>query len=66
MLLGKERVASREEVVINRFVEVVISYKYFVSCFNCDGGAYEDVGMRVGEGLKFFGAMKKTCLMSGV
>ena len=32
---------------------------YLGSCFSCDGGVKEDVSMRVGEGMKTFGAVKR-------
>ena len=40
-------------------MEVVNSFKYLGSCFSSDGGVKEDVSMRVGEGMKTFGAMKR-------
>ena len=40
-------------------MEVVNSFKYLGSCFSSEGGVTEDVNMRVGEGLRTFGAMKK-------
>ena len=40
-------------------MEVVNSFKYLGSCFSSGGGVKEDVSMRVGEGMKTFGAMKR-------
>ena len=40
-------------------LEEVQSFKYLGSCFSSDGGVKEDVSMRVGEGMRTFGAMKK-------
>ena len=40
-------------------MEEVQSFKYLGSCFSNDGGVKEDVSMRVGEGMKTFGAMKR-------
>ena len=40
-------------------MEVGNSFKYLGSCFSSDGGVKEDVSMRVGEGMKTFGAMKR-------
>ena len=40
-------------------MEVINSFKYLGSCFSSDGGVKEDVSMRVGEGMKTFGAMKR-------
>ena len=39
-------------------IEVVNSFKYLGLCFSRDGGVKEDVSIRVGEGMKTFGAMK--------
>ena len=39
-------------------MEVVSSFKYLGSCFSRGGGVKEDVSMRIGEGMKTFGAMK--------
>ena len=39
-------------------MEVVTSFKYLGSCFSSDGGVKEDVSMRMGVGMKTFGAMK--------
>ena len=40
-------------------MEMVNSFKYLGSCFSSDGGVKEDVSMRVGEGMRAFGAMKR-------
>ena len=40
-------------------IEVVNSFKYLGSCFRSNGGVKEDVSIRVGEGRKTFGAMKR-------
>ena len=40
-------------------MEAVTSFKYLGSCFSSDGGVKEDVSMRVGEGMRTFGAMKR-------
>ena len=40
-------------------MEVVSSFKYLGSCFSSDGGVKDDVSMRVSEGMKTFGAMKR-------
>ena len=40
-------------------LEEVQSFKYLGSCFSSDGGVKEDVSMRVGEGMRTFGAMKR-------
>ena len=40
-------------------LEVVNSFKYLGSCFSSDGGVKEDVSMRLGEGMRAFGAMKR-------
>merc|ERR1711895_362877 len=40
-------------------MEVVNSFKYLGSCFSSDGGVKEDVSMRVGGGMRAFGAMKR-------
>ena len=37
-------------------MKVVNSFKYLGSSFSSDGGVKEDVSMRVGEGMKTFGA----------
>ena len=40
-------------------MEVVNSFKYLGSCFSSEGGVKGDVSMRVGEGMRTFGAMKR-------
>ena len=35
------------------------SFKYLGSCFSSEGGVKGDVSMRMGEGIRTFGAMKK-------
>ena len=40
-------------------MEVVNSFKYLGSCFSSNGGVKEDVSMRVGEGMRAFGAIKR-------
>merc|ERR1712002_202066 len=40
-------------------MEVVSSFKYLGSCFSSDGGVKDDVSMRVSEGMKTFGAMRR-------
>ena len=40
-------------------MEAFTSFKYLGSCFSSDGGVKEDVSMRVGEGTRTFGAMKR-------
>lgn len=55
---------SEEPEVLNirlngEVMEVVDSFKYLGSCFSSDGGVKGDVCMRIQEGVKAFGAMKK-------
>ena len=38
---------------------VVNSFKYLGSCFSSEGGVKGDVSMRVGEGMRTFGTMKR-------
>merc|ERR1712121_55348 len=66
--VGKSKVmrigGSEEPEMLNirlngDMVEVVDSFKYLGSCFSSDGGVKGDVCMRIQEGVKAFGAMKK-------
>ena len=47
-------------------MKAVSSFKTMSSCFSEHGGPYEDREIRVGEGLKSFGAMKKVCSVRSV
>ena len=47
-------------------MEVVNSFKYLGSCFDSEGGVKGDVSMRVGEGTKAFGALKRVWRGRGV
>ena len=38
---------------------VVNSFKYLGSCFSSEEGVKGDVSMRVGEGMRIFGSMKR-------
>ena len=55
---------SEDPAILNirlngEIMEVVNSLKYLGSCFSSEGGVKGDVGMRVGEGMGTFGAMKR-------
>ena len=41
-------------------MEMVNSFKYLRSCFSSNGGVKKVVSMRVGEGMRAFGAMKRS------
>ena len=59
MCVGENVEPSLLNITLNgERMEVVNSFKYLGSCFSSDGGVKEDVSMRVGEGMKTFGAMK--------
>ena len=47
-------------------MEVVNSFKYLGSCFDSEGGVKGDISMRVGEGTKAFGALKRVWRGRGV
>ena len=55
---GRRKVMVVEVEISEETLEVVNSLKLFGSCFRKDGEQQEDVKMRVGEGLKTFGARK--------
>ena len=60
MIVGENVDPSLLEIMLNgERMEVVTSFKYLGSCFSSDGGVKEDVSMRVGEGMRTFGAMKR-------
>ena len=60
MIVGENVNPSLLNIFLNgERMEVVNSFKYLGSCFSSDGGVKEDVSMRVGEGLRTFGAMKR-------
>jgi len=60
MSVGESVEPSLLNIMLNgERMEVVNSFKYLGSYFSSDGGVKEDVSMRVGEGMKTFGAMKK-------
>ena len=40
-------------------MEEVQSFKYLGSCFSSNSGVKEEVSMRMGEGMRTFGAMKR-------
>ena len=60
MVVGKNEDPSLLNIMLNgESMEVVNTFKYLGSCFGSDGGVKEDVSMRVSEGMKTFGAMKR-------
>ena len=60
MSVGVNVEPSLPNIMLNgERMEVVNSFKYLGSCFSSDGGVKEDVSMRVGEGMRTFGAMKR-------
>ena len=60
MCVGEILEPSLLNIMLNgERMEVVNSFKYLGSCFSSDGGVKEDASMRVGEGMKTFGAMKR-------
>ena len=60
MSVGVNFEPSLPNIMLNgERMEVVNSFKYLGSCFSSDGGVKEDVSMRVGEGVKTFGTLKR-------
>ena len=47
------------ELELNRKIaDAVTSFKYLVTCFDNDEGPEVNVKVKMGEGFKYFGAMK--------
>ena len=60
MKIGEDTEPVVIDIMLNgERMEVVNSFKYLGSCFSNEGGVKEDVSMRVREGMKTFGAMKR-------
>ena len=60
MCVGVNVEPSLYNIMLNgERMEMVNSLKYMGSCFSSDGGVKKDVSMRVGEGMRKFGAMKR-------
>ena len=60
MCIGGSEDPAMPDIMLNgERMEVVSSFKYLGSCFGSGGGVKEDVSMRVAEGMRTFGAMKR-------
>merc|ERR1711875_161267 len=60
MVVGENVDVSLLDIMLNgKRMEAVDSFNYLGSCFSSDGGVKEDVSMRIGQGMRTFGAMKR-------
>ena len=60
MIVGENVDLSLLDIMLNgKRMEAVDSFNYLGSCFSSDGGVKEDVSMRIGQGMRTFGAMKR-------
>ena len=61
MCIERNEEPSPLNITINgEIMEVVNTFKYLGSFFSRGGGVKEDMSMRIGEGIKTFGAVKST------